>query len=93
MRMRSARSIAPPRPWTVSTIGADREAGRKIGCPVLVLWSNRGALDEWYTDEGGPLGLWRPWANDLLGQAVEGGHFFPEEHPRETAEALQRFFG
>ncbi len=72
---------------------ADREAGRKIGCPVLVLWSRRGALDEWYTDEGGPLGLWRPWANDLLGQGVEGGHFFPEEHPRETAEALQRFFG
>ena len=72
---------------------ADREAGRKIGCPVLVLWSNRGALDEWYPGEGGPLGLWRPWANDLLGQAVEGGHFFPEEHPRETAEALQRFFG
>ena len=28
---------------------ADRDAGRKIRCPVLALWSAEGALDTWYT--------------------------------------------
>jgi hypothetical protein len=26
------------------------------------------------------------------GRPVEGGHFFPEEHPERTAETLRRFF-
>lgn len=71
---------------------ADRAAGRKIACPVLALWSADSALDSWYADEGGPLALWRGWADDVRGEAVKGGHFFPEAAPEETAEALRRFF-
>jgi haloacetate dehalogenase len=71
---------------------ADRAAGRRIACPVLVLWSGTGPLASWYTDEGGPLELWRELASDVTGRPVEGGHFFPEEHPRDTAEALGAFF-
>jgi len=71
---------------------ADRQNGRRIKCPVLVLWSTPGALDEWYVDEGGPLALWRAWADDVQGSAIKGGHFFPEAAPGETAAALQRFF-
>jgi haloacetate dehalogenase len=71
---------------------ADRAAGRRIICPVLALWSAAGPLGSWYADEGGPLGIWRALAPGVTGHAVDGGHFFPEEHPRETARALAAFF-
>lgn len=70
----------------------DRRSGRRIGCPLLVLWSAEGALGSWYTEEGGPLGLWRAWADDVHGHSVNAGHFFPEEIPEETAAALGGFF-
>jgi haloacetate dehalogenase len=60
---------------------ADLVAGRRITCPLLALWSDRGGLANWYTDAGGPLGLWRRWADDVRGRAMPGGHFFPEEQP------------
>jgi haloacetate dehalogenase len=72
---------------------ADRAAGRRINCPVLALWSGRGPLNGWYTTAGGPLGIWRAWADDVQGASVDAGHFFPEELPEETADALCRFFG
>ena len=71
---------------------ADREAGRRISCPVLALWSEHGALAEWYRNEDGPLGIWRNWAKDASGGAMSGGHFFPEESPIETAATLDAFF-
>lgn len=71
---------------------ADRSSGRRIVCPLLALWSHVGALSEWYTDAGGPLALWREWGDNVQGHAVDGGHFFPEEVPAATAEALGRFF-
>lgn len=70
---------------------ADRAAGRRITCPVLALWGAGGALDTWYADVGGPLAIWRDWADDVRGQPVAGGHFFPEAVPEPTAEALGRF--
>jgi haloacetate dehalogenase len=71
---------------------ADRAAGRRIMCPVLVLWSGQGALASWYETTGGPLAVWRGWADDVQGRPVAGGHFFPEVQPHETAEALREFF-
>src|SRR5262245_25146302 len=71
---------------------ADRQAGRRITCPVLVLWSGRGPLNSWYAEAGGPLALWRAWANDVRGGPLDAGHFFPEEDPERTAEELSRFF-
>ena len=71
---------------------ADRRAGRRITRPTLALWSARGPLAIWYADAGGPLALWRDFADDVNGRPVDGGHFFPEEHPTDTAEALAAFF-
>lgn len=72
--------------------GADRHAGRRIACPLQVLWSGTGALGAWYAEVGGPLALWRAWADDVRGRALDGGHFFPEELAEETADALACFF-
>jgi haloacetate dehalogenase len=41
---------------------------------------------------GGPLEIWRGWADDVRGSAIDAGHFFPEEAPEEVAAALERFF-
>jgi haloacetate dehalogenase len=70
----------------------DIASSRKIRCPLLALWSAGGAVDSWYEEEGGPLALWRQWAVDVRGQRMQGGHFFPEAHPEQTSDELQRFF-
>ncbi|PTY04272.1 alpha/beta hydrolase [Opitutaceae bacterium EW11] len=74
----------------------DREAlasGRRITAPLLVLWSAHGPLHTWYAADGGPLEIWRTWAANVCGHAVQAGHFFPEELPQPTAEELAQFFG
>jgi len=70
---------------------ADRARGHEIRCPLLALWSAGGPLDTWYAEEGGPLALWREYASDVRGERIEGGHFFPEQNPRDTVAALRRF--
>jgi haloacetate dehalogenase len=71
---------------------ADRRAGRMIECPTLALWDRQGALGQWYEEQGGPLAIWKRWARRVEGYAVNGGHFFPEQCPAETAGALREFF-
>ena len=69
----------------------DREEFRRISCPMLHLWSAGGPLDTFYEQDGGPLGIWRKWADNVQGRAMKGGHFFPEENPAETTEILRKF--
>ena len=67
---------------------ADRREERRIRCPVLALWGSRGNLEEWYD----VLGLWRGWAGDVRGRALDCGHYLPEEVPEETHLELRAFF-
>ncbi|WP_280370176.1 alpha/beta fold hydrolase [Nocardia wallacei] len=60
----------------------------RIGCPLLVLWGADGALARLPDD---PAGIWSRWADDVRGHAVPGGHFLPEESPREITDALLTF--
>lgn len=70
---------------------ADVSAGRRISCPLLALWSDKGGLNCWYEEEGGPLAIWRTMAGDVRGEPVPGGHFFPEEYPTSITEKLRAF--
>ena len=65
----------------------DREAGRRIGCPVLALWGRKGFLEGHYD----VLEVWRAWAEEVSGRALECGHYIPEEAPKETYAALHTF--
>jgi haloacetate dehalogenase len=65
---------------------ADRDAGRRIACPVLALWG--GARRE----RPSPLPVWKRWADDVRGRALDCGHFLPEEAPDEIAAELLTFF-
>ena len=69
----------------------DKEASKRIECPMLHLWAKNGPLDTLYSKDGGPLGIWRQWAPRAQGQAVTGGHFFPEENPDDTAVLVKQF--
>jgi haloacetate dehalogenase len=69
----------------------DKQAGKRIECPMLHLWAEGGPLDTFYAKDGGPLGIWRQWAPDAHGQAMQGGHFFPEENPEDTAVLVEQF--
>jgi haloacetate dehalogenase len=65
----------------------DRAAGRRISCPTQVLWAGKGALAAWYDT----LAIWRDWAEDVTGQALDCGHFLTEECPGETLAAIRDF--
>jgi haloacetate dehalogenase len=66
---------------------ADMTAGRRIECPVLVLWAGRDELGRWFD----VLGTWRRWADDVRGRALDCGHFLAEEQPDEVAAELRTF--
>jgi haloacetate dehalogenase len=60
----------------------DRRAGRRVACPVLVLWATEDDLADLYGDV---LAVWRPWACDL--------HHRAEEAPERLAAELLEFLG
>ena len=63
---------------------ADREAGKTIACPMLVLWGANGPVGKLYD----VLDVWKSWAPSVDGQALECGHYLAEEQPAATALAL-----
>jgi len=69
---------------------ADREAGRRIACPLLALWGGRRPAG---TAAADPLATWRRWADTVEGAAIPCGHFLPEEAPDEVAGMMKAFFG
>jgi haloacetate dehalogenase len=67
---------------------ADRAAGRRIEAPLLALWGAKGRLEAWYDVPA----IWRDWARDVRGRALDCGHYLPEERPEEVAAAFEAFF-
>ena len=67
----------------------DRSTGRKLACPLLVLWSARDDLEDLHGDI---LGIWREWASDVRGRSIDCGHHMAEEAPEELATELAAFF-
>ena len=67
---------------------ADRAAGRRIACPVLMLWATRDDMERLYGD---PVAIWRRWADDVRGAPIDSGHHMAEEAPDQLAAALSDF--
>lgn len=69
------------------------DRGRKLTCPVLVLWGgNMAKRPGWQT--GGQLDMLQVWqdrAEDVRGRPIDCGHFLAEEAPEETAAEALKF--
>lgn len=67
---------------------ADRD--RRIACPLLVLWGERGLMHRRFD----VLATWREKAaGSVEGRALPCGHYLAEERPEETTAELLRFLG
>jgi haloacetate dehalogenase len=66
---------------------ADRGAGVKISCPLLVLWGGRATMDRAFDVPA----TWREVALEARGHALDCGHYIPEERPDEFTDALLDF--
>ena len=67
---------------------ADLAAGTHILCPTLILWGEAGIPAK----GASPLDIWREtFAPQAEGQAIDSGHFLPEENPAATLAALLPF--
>jgi haloacetate dehalogenase len=67
---------------------ADFAAGRRVACPLLMLWATRDDMERLYGD---PVAIWRRWADDVRGAPIASGHHMAEEAPDELAAALTGF--
>ncbi len=69
------------------------DRGRKLDCPVLVLWG--GVMPKrpgWQTGRSlDMLEVWRERAHDVRGKTLNCGHFLPEERPKETTAEILGF--
>ncbi|KAF3469213.1 alpha/beta hydrolase [Streptomyces sp. Tu 3180] len=69
---------------------ADRRAGRRIGCPLQVLWATRDDMADLYGDV---LEVWRDRAGGRPdGGPIDSGHHIAEEAPEALAVALREFW-
>ena len=79
-----------------ATFGVDLEmdtkdfaAGRKITCPVLLVWGATGGVGRNHR----AAEIWSAYAADIRGaKALPCGHYLSEEAPEETSRELRAFF-
>ena len=87
--MPSAKTIGRPSGSIWRWIPADFEAGRKIACPVLLLWGATGGVGRNHDS----MAIWQRYAVDIRGgKALPCGHYLSEEAPDETYAELRAFF-
>ena len=65
----------------------EADLNRKITCPLLALWAERGAMHRMFD----VAATWRERAINVKGKALFGGHFLTEESPHETLAELRAF--
>ena len=68
----------------------DKELGRKIRCPIRVLWGDKGVIQKRFD----ALGEWRAVSDgDVSGEAVPSGHYVAEEVPNILMKHIGEFLG
>ena len=68
----------------------DIAEGRKIKCDFRVLWGKRGVIEKSFD----ALALWREVCDgEVSGEAVDAGHYIPEEVPDLLVRHIKEFFG
>ncbi|MCK4867032.1 MAG: alpha/beta hydrolase [Alphaproteobacteria bacterium] len=60
----------------------------RVTCPLLVLWGAKGLMHKCYD----VMETWHAKADDIRGEALDCGHFLPEEAASETLREMLAFF-
>jgi haloacetate dehalogenase len=60
---------------------------RKIACPLLVLWGERGNVGNLFD----VMAIWRERASDVRGKGLPGGHNLQLDLPKETLAEIRPF--
>jgi len=63
------------------------DLNRKIECPLLVLWGDKGLVHRKYE----VLEVWRERASQVSGTSLNCGHYLPEESPEQVLDELLPF--
>ncbi|WGW04357.1 alpha/beta fold hydrolase [Tropicibacter oceani] len=63
------------------------DLGRQVQCPALVMYGADGAMAQAYDVPA----TWSDRLARMQKAAVPGGHFFPDQHPAQTAQHLRDF--
>lgn len=67
---------------------ADRAAGKKIECPVSVIWGEHGVVSRCFK----PIEDWQRVATNVRGRTLPCGHYIPEEVSAELLGEMTAFF-
>lgn len=68
----------------------DKDAGRRLQCPLCVLWSRYDDMEKLYGDPASP---WADWSDRIvLRQGIPSGHHMAEEAPGDVADMIRLFF-
>lgn len=66
----------------------DLKAGRKIKCPLMILWGSMGAIEKCFD----ALGEWTKVSDaEVSGESLNCGHYIPEERPDELLQEIKKF--
>ena len=86
-------SVAEYRATELDLQHDEADRGRKLECPVLVLWGgNTAKRPGWQTGRNMQLlETWRQRAVEVRGKALDCAHFVPEEKPDEVVTELRAF--
>ncbi len=66
---------------------ADIKAGKKVACPLHVLWASDGAMGRMYD----VLGIWKDHGTKVTGKGLTGGHNLQEGNPAGVLAELLPF--
>ena len=72
---------------TIDMDHAAQDGTKKVMCPLLVLWGERGTVGRLEP----VMDIWREKAVNVSGKSLPAGHFLPEEMPEETLAEILAF--
>lgn len=87
-------TCAEYRSLELDLIHDETDRGRKLDCPMLVLWgSDTSKRPGWQTGKAlDMIETWQARAHDVRGRGLDCGHFLPEERPDELVAELFAFY-
>ncbi len=72
---------------TIDLAHAGEDGEKKVTCPLLVLWGERGTVGRLHD----VMAVWREHATNITGRALPARHHLPEEVPEQTLAELLAF--